>query len=278
MKHGARLGLLAGSIVLAVHACDYPGFEFGSAEPLTTTTSLQGGGGAAGTGNNGGTGNTGQAGGHAGSGGHTGNAGGTDTGGDGGSGGEPPCEPRDLEACGEQKCSVVDESTGATGCGLAGPLEAWNVCSSDADCAAGLWCDHLTGVCKPVCDNVGDCPDPTSQCLPAQADGGGSIPGLSVCVANCNPMSPGCGPHANCVYLGNPPLFDCTASLDHADGDSCSVDSDCAAGMTCRGSNCELWCSTPGDTFSWCKPVVWCCSIDPAPYYDQTELGYCDCP
>jgi hypothetical protein len=152
------------------------------------------------------------------------------------------------------------------------------VCVSDADCAAGLWCDHGAHVCKRVCDDVGDCADNATQCLPAQAGGGGSIPGLSVCVANCNPMSAGCAIHATCVYLGNPPLFDCVASLDYADGDGCTLDSDCGTGLTCRSGKCRLWCNTPGQVDAWCKTFVWCCSIDPAPSFGGTALGYCSCP
>jgi hypothetical protein len=128
-----------------------------------------------------------------------------------------------------------------------------------------------------VCDNVTDCNDDTTQCLPAAGAWGEPIPGLGLCVANCNPMEPSCGVHANCVYLSVPPLFDCAASLDHGDGDSCSVDTDCAAGLLCRSNTCRPWCDTPGDVYATCKSLVWCCAIDPAPSYAGTELGYCAC-
>jgi hypothetical protein len=241
-----------------------------------TTTGGQGTGGA--TGGTAGAGNVGGGGAGAGAtGGGGSTAGGGGAGAQGGAGGGP-CDPRDVDACPGQKCTVVDEATGTTGCATAGPVGAWSVCVTDADCAATTWCDHPTHVCKPVCQGAGDCHDPGTQCLPAQAESPGTIPGLLLCVANCNPMSPVCGLHTNCIYLTDPPLFDCAASLDHADGDNCTEDQDCAAGMTCAGGTCRLWCDTPGDQFSWCKSMVWCCALDPAPSYGGTELGYCACP
>jgi hypothetical protein len=92
-------------------------------------------------------------------------------------------------------------------------------------------------------------------------------------------MDPACGLHANCVYLGDPPLFDCYASLDHGDGDSCVEDADCAAKLMCTDDHeCRKWCDTPGDVWSTCKTAVWCCTLDPAPSYGGDELGYCACP
>jgi hypothetical protein len=278
MKPTLAIALCSAGLLVALHACDYPAFQFtpgtGTGASTTTTASGGGGSGAGGSGNTGGTGNAGGSGNTGG----TGNAGGTDEGGQGGKGGAVPCDPRDVDACPGEKCTVVDELTGATDCAHAGPLGAWSVCTIDADCAAHLWCDHATGVCKPMCESVDDCPDANTQCLPAAAEAGGTIPGLSLCVANCNPMSPACGALATCVYLDSPPLFDCFASLEHQDGDGCTTSSDCAAGLLCRGGTCRLWCNTPGDAGAWCKTFVWCCSIDPAPSYGGSELGYCACP
>ena len=272
MRSALAFALCSAGLLVALHACDYPAFQFGPAAGTgaSTTTSALGGGGA-GAGGSGNTAGTGDVGG-------TGNAGGTDKGGHGGTGGAPPCDPIMVDQCMGQKCTVVDEATGDTGCATAGPLGAWSPCANDADCGARLWCDHTTHVCKPVCHGLGDCNDPNTQCRPAEAGAGGSIPDFNLCVANCNPMSSSCGQHATCVYLGDPPLFDCYASLDHGDGDSCSQDSDCGAGLMCTGSTCRLWCDTPGDAGSWCKTFVWCCSIDPAPSYGGTELGFCACP
>jgi len=253
-----------------VAACGYPDFEFrpkgeGGTEtgtPSATGTGTGGYGGAA----------TGAGG--------TGTATGTATGGSGGSGnaggtGPTTCPmwPADQTGCSSnEKCSVVNETTGRTECVSAGTSTATTLCADDSNCVDRTWCDHGTGVCKLVCQSESDCAV-GALCLNAAADGGGTIPGLKVCTAYCDPRrGDGCNTSAgptNCLY-GNSG-FDCFGS-----GTSialCDGFLDCAAPYTCFAGACVDWCDQVGKN---CPPLIPVCHLySPAIEYDGVALGYC---
>jgi len=202
----------------------------------------------------------------------------TATGGSAGSAGAAPttCNlwPEGSDGCADtKKCSVVNESTGLTECVTAGPQPAWARCNVDWDCQDRLWCDHETGVCKPVCQTETDCPAGGS-CLNATALGGGTIPSLQICTAYCDPHNAmSCNQSngtTNCLY-GNSG-FDCFQSADRGSPEPCGGFLDCGPPYTCWSSFCRRWC----DSTHLCPPFFpLCLGYSPALYYDGVELGYC---
>ncbi len=186
------------------------------------------------------------------------------------------CPLGELGACGEnQKCTVVDEGTGETGCAPAGSKQAWAMCDHDAECVENTWCDKPLKVCKPLCPKGNECG--YGNCRLAMNGALGVIPGLQVCTSYCNPITADPCDKTNfvtCIYVGQ--TFDCTVSKNYSTGYHCSSPSDCMAGTTCTGADpmCKRWCTPPGGA-SDCPPIFMCTATNPALYYDTMELGVC---
>ncbi|MBW2524123.1 MAG: hypothetical protein JRI23_08105 [Deltaproteobacteria bacterium] len=267
--------IVLGGLTLAglAAACGYPDFEFRPRGEGGTTTAggVPTGSGLGGLGGTGGsaTGTAATTG--------TGTAG---TGGSGNTGGTAPtgCSlwPEGADGCPDgEKCSVVNESTGFTDCVAAGQWPAWARCSVDADCQDRLWCDHATGVCKPICQDTNNCPSGAS-CLAAYASGGGPIPSLQVCTAHCDPRNANsCNQTngvTNCLYGADG--FDCFPSGTDYYPDTCSGFLECGPPQTCHAGFCRPWCDTVGYN---CPPLVQYCHGYPGSglFYDGTELGFC---
>jgi len=258
--------------------CGYPAFTWNEGAGGAGGNSTSGTGGASTT--TGGMGGT-DSGTTTGTGG-AGGAGGSSTSGTGGTGGmgtggSPPvcnvvhpgggsCEYLPGQACGcptNQKCSVTDETSGASSCILYNVnAAAFSKCTSDGDCNVGHWCDKTKSLCRPICISSGDCPS-GAQCLEAISPGTKQpIPGLKVCTSHCNPMngSP-CSSEFTCVYSSSILEWDCTLSGAQGVGVSCASSADCKAGLACVGSNnnykCERWCHPANDAFSvYCAQFI----------------------
>lgn len=196
----------------------------------------------------------------------------------GGAGGAGPTScalwPEGAATCPpDQKCTVVNESTGSAACEPAGAVPAWARCFSDADCQARLWCDHTTGVCKPLCQTTVQCPS-GADCLAALAAGGGPIPGLQICTSHCDPRNANsCNQSygtTNCLYGDDG--FDCFASGTASYPASCSSFVDCAPPQTCHLGYCRFWCDVQANS---CVSPLFCRSYAVPIYYDGIELGFC---
>ena len=259
--------MVLGGLALAgvAAACGYPEFEFrdkgGGGSGASTSTST-GGSGGAGTGTASGTGTaTGGTGG-------SGNAGGTEPG---------TCAmwPEGADGCPEgQKCSVVSETIGRTECVTAGPQPPTARCNVDADCVDRTWCDHATGVCKWVCQSGDNCPV-GGTCANAQAAGSGTIPGLQVCTAYCDPrVATSCNQSngtTNCLYGSSG--FDCFWSGNKAYPNTCGGFTECGPPQTCYLGFCRPWCDDAGHA---CPVVPGNCYAYPQPiHYGTAEMGYC---
>lgn len=279
---------------LGFAACGYPTFTFSgaggsstttttaetSSTTTTTSTSSAGGGGAGGTATT-----------------TTTTTSTTGTGGSGGScpimhdGGLGPCEYLPGFECGcelGQRCTVADESTGATKCVAPGPTAVWSKCSSDGDCASGTFCDHDTSVCKKICNNVGDCVA-GALCSPAIKKNTQSteIPGLKLCTSHCDPMSAApCGVGLTCYYSVSDAEFDCVKSTKLGVGATCNFADDCDKGLVCVGdgagsSHCQRWCH-PVDEFipsvfcgSFFEGTNYCLGVAVQVQYGNSTYGVC---
>jgi hypothetical protein len=264
------LGLAA----LAFGACSYPDFQYGT----STSTGATSGSSTAGASSGGGMG------------------GGSSSSGSSSSGdvcmvthkGGGTCEYLPGSGCGcggFKKCSVVDDTTGASDCVTVGanPLPAWAKCNGDADCQGGTWCDYRNKTCKTICNGAGDCPK-GAQCISAkQMDGVTDIPGLKVCTAHCDPeaASP-CGANVTCEYDLPITEFDCFASNNLMAGVNCTVSAECAAGLVCvkivNTSQCYPWCH-PVDNLKKnlkCPAAnAYCDPLQVKATYNGIDYGFC---
>lgn len=231
------------------------------------------------------------AGGAAGSGGE-GAAAGAAAGGAGGSGGGSACTPPDEGCAGSDKCTIVDEALGVPGglgCAVAGPRGPFEPCDADAVCAAGLWCDYTTAVCKPLC-NVGElgC-EARDDCVFGRDSAGLPIPGLGVCLAQCNPIAAAVNPCADhpdttCFYRVDEGAFDCGLSGDKPWPNVCNSHQECAYGLGCLGGTCRDWCptlgaecmGTKGDGTFYCENFAPCGTCSPSGFtFEDAPLGGC---
>lgn len=277
---GLALAALAAVSVVACTAILGDDFE------VTETTSAGvGGTGAAGAGGSGAQGGQGAAGAQGGQGGQGAQ------GGQGGAGLTGPCPLGELGACGStHKCAVIDLGTGETGCIPAGDHPPWSRCAADTDCVDGTWCELLTLVCKPICTDPGPCPG-DGQCVEALVEMGTTIPGMSVCTADCHPISSEPCNQAfgtvACHVVGTPlgVATDCAAGGNGTDGDVCTrqepddFTTECAAGFVCVGSgtdwHCRQWCAPPGGQAQCTAPDT-CISFGGSVQHQGIEYGFCN--
>jgi hypothetical protein len=177
------------------------------------------------------------------------------------------------------KCSVVDEATGRSACIASGPSMSFDQCGVDADCAAGLWCNHTNGACQPICQSTSDCATEGGLCEPAlQPSSTTPIPGLDVCAAHCDLITAQpCGTGLTCVYNRSSKEFECVASGGAAPTKACNSDADCAPTLGCFDDGlgtfrCFPWCTPTGQG---CGGAAFCYSLNPAVQKGSTSYGTC---
>lgn len=251
---------LGAALTAGSAACGYPTFKYGSStgsggtggQPDTTST----GGGAATTST-------------------TTSSSSSTSSSTSGTGGAPGCDLLGSDCAGDEKCAVINEDNGQTGCiKLSSSLRGiYASCTSDAQCAAGQWCEHRTSVCKPICTSGNDCGG--SKCTPGLTTDGFKIAGLSVCVVDCDPVavSP-CGSGATCDYDQSPPIkaLDCFRAGSKMHLDTCTEQPECAPSLVCALGSCSNWCAGDSD----CPGFELCYAFDSfMPTHDGTQYGWC---
>lgn len=177
------------------------------------------------------------------------------------------------------RCTIADEQTGHTHCvPLASQVMApYEACLDDSACPAGTWCDWRTATCTPFCDSPADCAGTGGECVSAKTSGLKSIPGVTVCTANCDPVSPtSCGPGAACNYDSNAGSFDCYHSSDKSEGSTCEF-GECAPTLVCGSTSCLVWCAPAGaDNDAQCGSFGYCEAFSNlVPQRDGVTYGYC---
>lgn len=206
----------------------------------------------------------------------------TTAGGEGGGGAPPlPCEAANLGLTGlcpgNQKCTVIDPSTGEVGCATAGSKLIWQLCVDDSDCQDGHFCDLNRNVCKPFCRNGDDCSAFGGECVFAeQADDGPPIPGgVKTCLSMCDPKTGApCATtqSGTCIFIESS-QFDCARSLGNNFQDTCNEQADCAARLACVSGYCDRWCAPVGQAYAGC--IFNCGSLSPEIYFMGVEQGSC---
>lgn len=245
---GARRGsaALAGALLLVMAA------SCGDDADSTSTSSSSGAGGAGGGGGPSSTG----------------------TGGTGGKSPVPACEFLGDGCADDEQCTVVDLELGVDGgldCVRFGPQAPYSRCSAQVDCGVGLFCDRSTAVCKPVCDPSGAPCESGGACVEALSATGSVVPGLHVCVADCNPapapISPcGDGDETTCYYRDDLEMLDCAASAGGTWPESCDAHTDCAFSFVCLDGTCTDTCFSEGvtcDNFTKSGPNFFCMNFAP---------------
>jgi hypothetical protein len=110
-------------------------------------------------------------------------------------------------------------------------------CTAMSDCAAGYLC--LGNRCTRYCANDGNCDAPGGLCVVTLTTTGSvTIPGVSLCSPNCNPLTAaGCPTGSGCgVYLATDGVrryTSCHAASTGTQGAACANDLDCAPGFGC---------------------------------------------
>lgn len=249
-----RIGGLALVMGLAITGCG---------DDADATSSSSTGGAGAGGQSTGGAG-AGGAGGEAGSGGL----------GTGAGGSAPVCTFGGAGCEEDEQCTVVDLALGVDGglgCVRFGPQTPYSRCSAQVDCGVGLFCDRSTAVCKPTCDAGGAPCESGGACVEALSSTGEVIPGLQVCVADCNPapapMSPcGDGDETTCYYREDLEMLDCAASAGGTWPQGCEAHTDCAFSFACVDGTCIDTCFSEGvtcDGFTKSIPDFFCMNFSP---------------
>lgn len=186
------------------------------------------------------------------------------------------CETGDFECsvspeCGcdsGEACKIMDFTTGASQCIVAGSVAAWGACEYQEDCAAGAG-GCVDGFCRPFCEAEGSQTCAAGECYQAY-NGDTPIPGFFYCDVPCEPVlgamegatdRVNCGSTGVCLPAIEPPTSDsegafCVSSLGGLEGDSCVYQTDCANGYGCYDSQCTPWCRDNADctaAFPYCE-------------------------
>lgn len=171
-----------------------------------------------------------------------------------------------------ERCTIADTKTGETGCVKLpeSPVEVYGVCSADSECGAGMWCDVLTSVCKPLCATDADCGG--GGCLDGWDAAGDKIPGLMICAADCAPMLVSCPEGATCEWDIRDAIFDCYASGGKDEGEACKEQRECEPTLVCAVSECRKWCQSTSD----CPAGHSCVPFDSyEPIHDDKMYWFC---
>lgn len=177
-------------------------------------------------------------------------------------------------------CDVAPANfaTGTAACVTAGSKKVHEKCTTTGECATGLTCYY--DVCMPLCAASGDCSGAgMPQCNDVQYVEGGvakSVPGMHVCMAQCDPMNPSkvCGAFTTCLFP-SPAFTTCAAAGFSTTAASCTSDPfACAPGYVCVGTgDCKRWCriGLAGD----CPGGRACNKLSTAPKIGTIEYGVC---
>jgi hypothetical protein len=163
-----------------------------------------------------------------------------------------PCDPIADTGCTGARCGL---ERGVPGCvASTGTAVLGGACGVEADCNVGLSCQG--GRCVRICA-VGD--DPAcggdSVCSRDSVAGQDALPagnGLGLCSEACNPTpDEGCPPSATCAIgtgtSGNDFTW-CRTIGGGAEGDTCDLALNCAAGLDCRNGACRAFCDVTTGT------------------------------
>jgi hypothetical protein len=176
-------------------------------------------------------------------------------------------------ACGcaaGEKCTVVDATTGGSGCRTAGSVPPFGPCSSETDCALGSWCNPSSQACEPFCKDDADCG--AAQCVSVIVlETSSPVPGLTVCSIPCDPMAASpCAAGLNCSFPGAHMGFECVLSQSATEGNTCTATADCAAPLACAVSTasttglCSPWCLVDASAATTaCDGMSECLAINP---------------
>jgi hypothetical protein len=154
--------------------------------------------------------------------------------------------------CATQNCVVTTAATGKTACIAAGTDGVHEPCTSNTECQKGMQC--IAGVCVPFCKVDSDCTIAGSprckgvQYLPSGSTTPTDVPGLKICLAQCDVLNPStvCGPNTSCFfpYLSDD-TTECTAAGTSTVKGGCATNNfACAPGYICVND---------GDCFKWCR-------------------------
>ena len=198
----------------------------------------------------------------------------------------PTCTIPTGKACGwspqcgctaGQNCDFTS-TDGSVACVAAGTVDRNGKCSALGQCKKGLTCTY--GLCLPFCSVVGDCPSAGSPLCHTVSDGTTDIPGLKVCMQQCDPRAPAavCGAATACdIVDGAAGDTTCSKSGTSTALGGCASDVfACAPGYTCVGTagDCLSWCRVgfPGD----CSGGRTCYPFSDHPKIKAVEYGVCD--
>ncbi len=180
-----------------------------------------------------------------------------------------------------QTCDVTNKSNGSVSCILAGGGPLASLCTTSAQCAAGLTCAY--GACRPYCETANAACTGTGlgMCAQYYDTSGTAIPNSTVCTINCdlrNP-SPVCGSNT-CIWDGSVNASDCDKAGTKGVFAACSAYNDCQQGMACVfhpffGDECEPWCRVGNDND--CGLLSSCVDVygPDAPVQNGVKLGHC---
>lgn len=184
---------------------------------------------------------------------------------------EPSDECRTFPLCGcppDQNCFILN-STQNLGCGFSGSKGTHQVCGSANQCLVGYGC--LNGLCVPYCGGDADCqsPMPGGVCRNV-------LPGLDVCMSQCDVLdpAPGCGAGLGCGFHVDAVTTSCRRAGAGKGLGACATDSlGCAPGHVCLFGDCRSWCrvTVPTD----CLGGKVCESFTDHPTAGGVEYGSC---
>jgi hypothetical protein len=205
--------------------------------------------------------------------------------------GESSCTPADGATCtvfpqcgcsATQNCNVTS-SSGATSCVAAGSDVLHESCSGPGECQKGMQC--VAGLCVPFCATDADCTNPgspvckTVQEIPAGGTTPMDVPGLKVCLAQCDVQNPSavCGPNTSCFFpYASDETTACASAGTSTFKSGCATNPfACAPGYVCTNkTDCFKWCRI-GAMPSDCVVGYTCTAFTPAIKKGTVEYGVC---
>ncbi len=216
------------------------------------------------------------------------------------------CGPSGCSStCADSPCRLVSPQCGCSaglGCYLSGTTRVCaaggaspegSTCANVNDCSPGLLCLNIAiagsavNECGRFCATDADCRGAGSLCIHTLSDGaGGSIPGVSVCSLDCDPITQsGCVSGSSCqIYQessGSMRFFtDCAAPVGAGgQGATCTDSTNCQRGFGCVGSpgTCQRYCDEPATIAGGgCSASEACYGFTTPLVIGGIEYGVCD--